>query len=77
MYTGFCVESIHLHVKNGTYKNQSESCKIMNARYYGTYPSRHKVFECRLPDIMVLDKKKKDCKINDFVVPGDQNVRRF
>lgn len=49
----------------------------MNARYYGTYPSRHKVFECRLPAIMVLDKKKKDCKINDFVVPGDQNVRRF
>lgn len=60
-----------MHVKkNGTYANQTDSCKIMNASYYWTSPSRCKVFQCKQPDI-----QKKECNIIDVPVPRDQNVR--
>ena len=32
------------------------------------------VIEARRPDLVVVDKKKKSCKIIDFPVPGDRRI---
>ena len=32
------------------------------------------VIEARRPDLFVVDKQEKSCKIIDFVVPGDRRV---
>lgn len=34
-----------------------------------------KNLECRLFGIVVLDKKKKEYKINNLSVPGDENLK--
>ena len=34
------------------------------------------VIEVRRPDLVVVDKKERSCKIVDFVVPGDSRLRR-
>ena len=32
------------------------------------------VMEGRRPDLVVVDKKERSCKINDFAVPGDSRI---
>ena len=32
------------------------------------------VIEARKPDLVVVDKKKRHCKIIDFAVPGDSRI---
>ena len=32
------------------------------------------VIEARRPDLVVVDKKERSCKINDFAVPGDSRI---
>ena len=32
------------------------------------------VIEARIPDLVVVDKKKRSCKIIDFAVPGDSRI---
>ena len=34
------------------------------------------VIEAWRPDLVVLDKKERSCKINDFVVPGDSRIEK-
>ena len=33
------------------------------------------VIEARRPDLVVVDKKKRTCKIVDFAVPGDSRIK--
>ena len=35
------------------------------------------VIEARRPDLVVVDKKERSCKIIDFAVPGDRKVSRL
>ena len=35
----------------------------------------YKEIEHRRPDIVVIDKEKRECKIIDIAVPGDQNFK--
>ena len=32
------------------------------------------VIETRRPDLVVVDKKERSCKISDFAVPGDSKI---
>ena len=32
------------------------------------------VIEARRPDLVVVDKKERSCKITDFAVPGDSRI---
>ena len=34
----------------------------------------HHVVEARRPDLVVVDKKERSCKIIDFAVPGDSRI---
>ena len=34
------------------------------------------VIEARRPDLVVVDKKEKSCKIIDFAVPGDSKIEK-
>ena len=34
------------------------------------------VIEAWRPDLVVVDKKRRTCKVIDFVVPGDSKMRR-
>ena len=46
---------------------------MRNAKYFGIQTD--KKIEHRRPGIQVIDKEKKECKIIDIAVPGDQNIK--
>ena len=50
---------------------KNDKCKIL----WNFAIQTHKEIEHRRPDIVVIDKEKRDCKIMDIAVPGDQNIK--
>ena len=49
---------------------------MTNVKYLRTLQSKQiKEIEHRRPDIVVIDKEKRECKIIDLAVPGDQNIK--
>ena len=61
---------------NGSGINQSQCWKMTNVKYLRTLQSKQiKEIEHQRPDIVVIDKEKRECKIIDLAVPGDQNIK--
>ena len=59
---------------NGSGINQR--WKMTNVKYLRTLQSKQiKEIEHRRLDIVVIDKEKRECKIIDLAVPGDQNIK--
>ena len=50
----------------------NEGYKIL---WYFSIQTDH-VIESRRPDLVVVDKKEKSCKIIDFAVPGDSRIEK-
>ena len=49
---------------------------MTNVKYLRTLQSKQiKEIEHRRLDIVVIDKEKRECKIIDLAVPGDQNIK--
>ena len=49
---------------------------MTNVKYLTTLQSKQiKEIEHRSLDIVVIDKEKRECKIIDLAVPGDQNIK--
>ena len=49
---------------------------MTNIKYLRTLQSKQiKEIEHRRLDIVVIDKEKRECKIIDLAVPGDQNIK--
>ena len=50
---------------------ENDKCKIL----WDFAIQTDKEIEHRRPDIVVIDKEKRECKIIDIAVPGDQNIK--
>ena len=50
---------------------ENDKCKIL----WDFAIQTDKKIEHRRPDIVVIDKEKRECKIIDIAVPGDQNIK--
>ena len=50
---------------------ENDKCKIL----WDFAIQRDKEMEHRRPDVIVSDKEKRECKIIDVAVPGDQNIK--
>ena len=50
---------------------ENDKCKIL----WGFAIQTDKEIEHQRPDIVVIDKEKRECKIIDIAVPGDQNIK--
>ena len=50
---------------------ENDKCKIL----WGFAIQTDKEIEQRRPDIVVIDKETRECKIIDIAVPGNQNIK--
>ena len=60
------------------YENEPESV-LENEDYkilWDLSIQTHHVIEARRPDLVVVDKKERSCKIIDFAVPGDSRIEQ-
>eukprot|EP00795_Rhopilema_esculentum_P003517 gene3517-biopygen1669 len=53
----------------------SECAKLAQTEYKRRHDNVARVVEARRPDIVVVDKEKKDVKIIDIAIPGDNRVK--
>ena len=66
-YTASCARNLKLNVKtNGSQINQS---------LWDFAIQTDQEIEHQSPDIVAIGKGKKECKIIDIAVPGDQNIK--
>ena len=63
-----CNEKWFLHEPEPVQEN--ERCKLL----WDFTIQTDKVLEHRRPDIVIIDKEKKECILIDLAVPGDQNI---
>ena len=66
----------NFEVGNNWYKHEPESV-LENEDYKILWDfsiQTDRVIEARRPDLVVVDKKKRSCKIIDFVVPRDSRI---
>ena len=65
-YTGICA-------RNLTFLTSFKAWKIKKAKHYGFLQIQtDSIIKNQRPDIFVTNKQKKECKIIDIFVPGDQ-----
>ena len=50
--------------------------KIIKSCGISVFRQTDHVIEAWRPGLVVLDKKERSCKINDFVVPGDSRIEK-
>ena len=50
---------------------ENDKCKIL----WDFGIQTDKEIEHQRPNIVVIDKEKRECKIIDIIVPGDQNIK--
>ena len=62
------LESVILHEPDSVLEN--EDYKIL----WDLSIQTNHVIEARRPDLVVVDKKERSCKITDFAVPGDSRI---
>ena len=77
--TGCCVRSItynavtsgkHTHTHTPQSAHENDDYKIL----WDFHIQTEKVIEHRRPDIVRINKQKRECQIIDFAIPGDQNI---
>ena len=73
--TGNCAINRKFSVlTNGIYINQKLYLKMKRVRSSGTLRYNHPI-QARRPDLVLINKKKRPCYLEDFIVPESQRMK--